>query len=113
MKHVKRWQAGLLRLMLLSGVVTCLGWACGFDASLREYLSVDFWLPFTKNSAQFERADVARVDAPFAGMTLDTGGGSLGRLRDAYRADLRAHEYAVRSGRARSIGDRGPARQIV
>jgi hypothetical protein len=60
-------------------------WACGFDDTLREYLDAHFWLPFAKASRHFERGNVRRVSAPYAGMTEAKGEGSLAKLRAAYQ----------------------------
>src|SRR5579862_6379034 len=63
---------------------------CGFDSSLREYLDARFWLPFSKQARQFEKKNVRRIDAPFAGMTKAAGGTPLARLRAQYQlTDLR------------------------
>lgn len=59
--------------------------ACGFDASLREYLNAHFWLPFAKNGVQFEKAGVQRSSAPFAGMRKADNATPLARLRAAYQ----------------------------
>ena len=65
----------------------CLGMilACAFDDTLREYLDVHFWLPFSKNASYFERKNVRRISAPFAGMDTAPGNTALTRLRVAYR----------------------------
>lgn len=60
-------------------------WACPFDATLREYLSAHFWLPFAKRAASFERPHVRRISAPFAGMTAAKGDTPLAALRTAYQ----------------------------
>src|SRR5262245_22826791 len=60
-------------------------WACGFDSSLREYLSAQFWLPFAKGPAHFARPNIRRVSAPFAGMTAGEGGRPLANLRAQYQ----------------------------
>jgi len=60
-------------------------WACGFDDTLREYLSRHFWLPFAKRGANFEKPNVRRISAPFAGMTAAEGDSPLAKLRAAYQ----------------------------
>jgi len=76
MRILRIWGALLLG-------VGCI-WACGFDASVREYLNVHFWLPFSKHVHQFEKANVRRVDTPYAGMAVIQST-PLGRLRSEYR----------------------------
>lgn len=76
------------RALKLSGLCFAalgLAVACGYDASLREYLSAYFWLPFSKNPSSFARSNVRRVDAPFAGMTKASGDTPLEKLRAAYQ----------------------------
>ena len=59
--------------------------ACGFDRTLRAYLSKPFWLPFAKHSADFERRGVKRVSVPYAGMMAAAGDSPLVKLRKAYQ----------------------------
>jgi hypothetical protein len=59
--------------------------ACGFDSSLRKYLDARFWLPFSKQSWHFEKKNVRRMDAPFAGMAAAAGNTPLAKLRMAYQ----------------------------
>ncbi|MBM3786824.1 MAG: hypothetical protein FJW30_20900 [Acidobacteria bacterium] len=66
---------------LLAGIV----WACGFDATLREYLRISFWRPFVKTPESFRPAGLKRLVEPFAGMGPTVGAGALGRLRRHYR----------------------------
>ncbi len=60
-------------------------WACGFDDSMREYLSGHFWLPFAKGHEHFEKRSVQRISAPYAGMTAADNNSRLARLREAYQ----------------------------
>jgi len=39
--------------------------ACAVDNTLREYLSVHFWLPFAKSAQDFEKGNVERIFTPF------------------------------------------------
>jgi hypothetical protein len=79
----------LVKRVLRSCSVLLLGltfaWACGFDDTLREYLSERFWLPFAKRHSSFERPNVRRISAPFAGMTAEKGDRPLAKLRTAYQ----------------------------
>src|SRR5579883_2987759 len=75
----------LLSSFTVVGIGLGVAWACAFDTSLREYSSVDFWLPFAKHAASFERPNVHRISAPFAGMTAAQGDTPLSRLRAAYQ----------------------------
>jgi hypothetical protein len=75
----------VLRLFLLA-LMLVIAWACPFDTSLREYLSARFWLPFAKRPAAFERPNVRRISAPFAGMVADVSERPLAKLRAAYSA---------------------------
>ncbi|MEQ1947288.1 MAG: hypothetical protein ABL995_08865 [Bryobacteraceae bacterium] len=59
--------------------------ACGFDATLREYLDAHFWLPFSRHPSHFEKPGVQRASAPFAGMGENTGDTPIRRLRAAYK----------------------------
>ena len=76
--------AGLLILGL--GVL----WSCAFDTTLREYLSAQFWMPFSKAGSQFARKGVPRLSRPYAGMQTARGATPLSKLRAAYQglADL-------------------------
>jgi hypothetical protein len=74
-----------LRVLALCAGVAVLAFACPFDMSLREYLDARFWLPFAKSAANFERPNVRRVNAAFAGMRSDHAETSLCRLRDLYQ----------------------------
>src|SRR5260370_5005051 len=60
-------------------------WACGFDDTLRGYLSAHFWLPFAKRPANLERPNVRRISEPYAGMTAAEDASPLAKLRDAYQ----------------------------
>ena len=51
------------RIFRLGGVALAglgLVWACGFDNTLREYLSARFWLPFAKRSWSFAKPHIRR-----------------------------------------------------
>ena len=73
----RRWS------LLLVGLLTAC--ACPWNDELREFLHAHFWLPFAKHSGSFERPNVRRMDAPFAGMTAAQGDSPLARLRTAYQ----------------------------
>lgn len=73
----RRWS-----LLLVGFLVAC---ACPWDDDLREFLNAHFWLPFAKQGASFERPNVRRMDAPFAGMTAAQGDSPLSRLRSGYQ----------------------------
>jgi hypothetical protein len=70
-------------LLLVAGLG--LAFACGFDSSLREYLDARFWLPFSKQGWHFEKQNVRRIFAPYAGMTKAVGDAPLAKLRAAYQ----------------------------
>ena len=95
------------RFCLLASLALVLVWCCGFDTTLREYLSARFWQPFAKHAANFERPNVRRVSAPFAGMTAEAGERPLAKLRAAYReiaepqTDVDAAAYAEQVAAAR------------
>jgi tetratricopeptide (TPR) repeat protein len=59
--------------------------ACGYDDTLREYLDVHFWLPFSKGVSHFEKKNVRRISAPFAGMLNTADETPLTKLRIAYQ----------------------------
>ncbi len=79
-------------------------WACGFDNTLREYLSAHFWLPFAKGPAAFEKPGVQRISAPFAGMAPAEGDSPLAKLRAAYQRISRPNPVAF---------DPAPRRELV
>ncbi len=60
-------------------------WACGFDNTLREYLDVHFWLPFSKGASLFSKQTVIRMSSPYAGMGKVEGITALDRLRLLYQ----------------------------
>src|SRR5258708_21404977 len=60
-------------------------WACGFDDTLREYLDVHFWLPFSKGPSLFLKKTVRRISSPFAGMVKVAGHTPLEKLRASYQ----------------------------
>jgi hypothetical protein len=66
-------------------LVLLMAGACPWDDELREYLSARFWLPFAKQAAAFEKPNVQRMDAPYAGMRKARGDTPLARLREAYQ----------------------------
>src|SRR5436305_12543525 len=70
--------------------------ACPFNDELREYLSAHFWLPFAKWPASFERPNVRRISAPFAGMADAKGDSPMPRLRAAYQ-QMAVPESAARN----------------
>jgi tetratricopeptide (TPR) repeat protein len=95
-----------LTALFLAGV---LAWACGYDTSLREYLSARFWFPFTRDGSSFEKSGVTRTSAPYAGMATAEGDTPLARLRAAYQKiaqpvsesfDLAPFREAVSAARA-------------
>src|ERR1035437_3346558 len=98
----RRWS------LLLGGLLTAC--ACPWNDELREFLNAHFWLPFAKQSASFERPNVRRMDAPFAGMTAAQGDSPLARLRTAYQKIPQAEIYD-RSPRPHPDG--APLRQAV
>ena len=59
--------------------------ACAFDETIREYLNAHFWLPFAKRPASFEKPNVRRISAPYAGMTAAEGDSPLEKVRAAYQ----------------------------
>ena len=69
-------------------------WACGFDDTLREYLDVHFWLPFSKEARHFEKKNVRRTSAPYAGMVKTQGETPLARLRATYQEIAQPEEAA-------------------
>ena len=72
-----------MKRIWILGTLGLLG-ACGFDDSLREYLSARFWLPFAKHASNFEKPNIRRIDAPFAGMASGDRNTPLEKLRYAY-----------------------------
>lgn len=78
----------VVSLVLLSVVGFCLAWACGFDNSLREYLTLNFWFPLAKSGRHVVTGKGPQLDAPYAGMTKVSASGAkspLDRLRSAYQ----------------------------
>jgi hypothetical protein len=73
------------RRLLLLFAVLLLACACPWDDELREYLNAHFWSPFAKHAASFEKTNVRRMDAPYAGMAAAQGSSALARLRAAYQ----------------------------
>lgn len=73
------------RRFLLLFAVILMACACPWDDELREYLNAHFWSPFAKHAASFEKPNVRRIDAPYAGMEVAQGSSALARLRAAYQ----------------------------
>ncbi|MBS1875457.1 MAG: hypothetical protein JSU00_19750 [Acidobacteria bacterium] len=71
--------------------------ACGFDDTLREYLSARFWLPLSKSARHFAAKGVKRTNAPFAGMGAMDGDSPVARMREAYAAICRQPEPEYRA----------------
>lgn len=71
------------------GVLLAIGlgflWSCPWDTTLRAFMNEEFWLPFAKRVANFEKPNVTRTSAAFAGMTADKSNRPLGVLRAAYQ----------------------------
>ena len=59
--------------------------ACPFDSTLRVYLNTYFWMPFAKHPGSFERPNVRRISAPFAGMGVVRENTTIGTLRASYQ----------------------------
>ncbi len=78
MKRLLSWPCGLLLGLGLAG-------ACGFDATLREYLNTHFWLPFRKGGSQFANRAELPSAGPYAGMGRADGETPLAKLRLAYQ----------------------------
>jgi hypothetical protein len=74
------------RAIAIAIVASTAASACWFDESLREYLDAHFWLPFSRSGRHFEKHNVRRLSAPFAGMTKASGDSPLERLRAAYQS---------------------------
>lgn len=106
------------RLVVLLTLGLAFAIACPFDVSLREYLGAHFWQPFAKVAGSFERKNVRRASAPFAGMARSDAGTPLGKLRTAYSgtswpaaagfdfAPLRQAVAAARAGSSLSARER-------
>ena len=77
-------------LLLMALLIAC---ACPWNDELREYLNAHFWLPFAKHADSFEKPNVRRINAPFAGMTEVQGNSALARLREAYQGMSRHASY--------------------
>ena len=82
------------RRFLLFFAVLLLACACPWDDELREYLNAHFWSPFAKHAASFERPNVRRMDAPYAGMAPAQGSSALARLRAAYQQLSQPEPYS-------------------
>ncbi|MES1260815.1 MAG: hypothetical protein ABUS49_03690, partial [Acidobacteriota bacterium] len=80
-----KFSARTVRLFVVVSGGLGLAWSCAFDNSLREYLDARFWMPFSKQAWHFEKPNVSRLDAPFAGMTKSAGASPLAKLRAAYQ----------------------------
>lgn len=90
--------AGLLILAL--GLL----WACPFDMTFREYLSAQFWMPFSKGGGDFVKKGVPRLSEPYAGMQSASSDTPLDQLRAAYQGrislDPPAFRRAIAAARA-------------
>jgi hypothetical protein len=77
------------RRLLQTSVLALLGltllWGCGWDNTLRAYLTTHFWLPFAKRASHLPNKKVPRANTPFAGMTPVEGQTPLHKLRAAYQ----------------------------
>ncbi len=82
------------RRFLLFFLVLLIAGACPWDDELREYLNAHFWLPFARHAASFEKRNVPRINAPYAGMTAAQGNTPLARLREAYQKISQPEPYA-------------------
>ncbi|MGD0500676.1 MAG: hypothetical protein ABSC23_19840 [Bryobacteraceae bacterium] len=76
---------GAYRFFALLLIGFGLALACAYDSSLREYLDAHFWLPFARRAGSFEKKNVRRMDAPYAGMADAAGNSPLAKLRAAYQ----------------------------
>lgn len=107
-----------LRPLVVSAAAIAFLWACPFDQSLREYLTLRFWSPFTKRPANFEKYNVRRVSHAYAGMGPASSSSPLDELRILYRgisspietsldiAPFRKALAAARSSRGLTTRDR-------
>jgi len=84
-------KARRLLLILLALVIAS---ACPWNDELREYLRAHFWLPFARHAAGFEKPNLPRRNAPFAGMTAAQGSTPLARLREAYQKISQPEPYS-------------------
>jgi hypothetical protein len=76
----------MMRRLLFAAIgLVLIAWTCPFDDTLRAYLSRHFWMPFAKHPGSFERPNVRRVSAPFAGMVKEEAQTPLQRLRAMYQ----------------------------
>lgn len=73
------------RIVPAAVILAALVWACPFDTSLREYLRVAFWSPFSKHPEEYMPRKQVELHEAFAGMTRDPAATPLGRLRRAYQ----------------------------
>ncbi|MEZ5400360.1 MAG: hypothetical protein R2729_11880 [Bryobacteraceae bacterium] len=78
---------GLWRLAVIGALAAVTAWNCGFDQSLREYLSGYFWLPFAEHPTGFAANAKPALDAPFAGMDPAPAPRPLVLLRSIYRGN--------------------------
>jgi len=85
-------------------------WSCAFDTTLREYLSAQFWMPFSKAGSQFARKNVPRLSKPYAGMQTAQGATPLSKLRAAYQglADLDSSGLKRALAAARAVPNLNP-----
>lgn len=75
----------LIRPLFMICAGLSIAWACDFDDALREYLHLQFWLPFAKHSWDSAKDGVPRAAAPYAGMGSSEGRRPLARLRAVYQ----------------------------
>lgn len=86
----RAWIRGIAAVATAAACSLGIVWACGHDATLREYLHASFWLPLARRAGDFERRNVRRVSAPFAGMKKDESATALARLRQLYQETFSA-----------------------
>lgn len=84
----------LLRAGAVAGIATILS-ACAFDITLRAYLDAHFWLPFSKETWNFERPRVRRISKAYAGMVKAQGHSPLDDLRADYQGIPVPEPYAT------------------
>lgn len=98
-----------LRLLLTAAGVLTLGWTCGVDQSLREYLTLRFWMPFGKTVDQLGGVE-PRLSAHYAGMHRAVESTPLSVLRGLYQVvavpeDTRTEPARIAEALARARAD--------
>ncbi len=73
------------RILLCQLLGVGIALACGFDDTIREYLSANFWLPLSKDPGRLARTVPARLNAAYAGMGAASAGTPMATLRTAYQ----------------------------